>query len=114
MWLFLFSVFSNGFVLNSSFFFFFLFLCGEIRTFNYLPHQTWASILGQQSENKIGKLSHQSDPAHYLDLVEEFARLQSALYYFQLLYESKTINNKFIVNKKGESTILVPTFLCHG
>ena len=56
--------------------------------------------IAEQTENRMGQLSHQSAQAHYLDLVEESACLKSALYYFQLLYESKTINNKFIISKK--------------
>ena len=95
---------------------------GEIRTFkfNYVSHLSlsqkkkkklrFSSNLGynfrpkmrlnsiaEQTENRMGQLSHRSAQAHYLDLVEESAYLQSALYYFQLLYESKTINNKFII-----------------
>ena len=62
--------------------------------------------IAEQIENKMGQLSHQSAQAHYLDLVEESACLQSALYYFQLLYESKTINNKFIIKKRKELLVI--------
>ena len=61
--------------------------------------------IAEQTENKMGQLSHQSAQAHYLDLVEESACLQSSLYYFQLLYESKTINDKFIIKKKKKRVI---------
>ena len=78
----------------------------KIRAFNYLSHPNWASILGPswgrshlQSKAKIEWASQGTNQSKHiiLDLLEESDRFQSALCYFKLSYESKTISKKFII-----------------
>ena len=63
--------------------------------------------IAEQTKNRMGQLSRQSAQAHYLDLVEESACLQSALYYFQISTIVRIQDNKQQIYNLKKKELLV-------